>query len=1336
MPERNTTPLHKRKYLGGERARKWRRTVAAQHESKVLDTTYTFKFPLELPERAEEKVDFEEAIRCYNVVEGVGLGSLLGLLCSVHLSGFRLFNSSISRETFMTSDREQEENFTKHLKDELGDDFSQSMRKRNPMRALREFVKKSRNVKNNSFKQLVIAELLYKDMKGTVLEDGKKKQKHLWEMCEGIAEELKGEFPTAETFEDMNKDTDSALTAMDRHLSSRGFPGLRSSANPTATLPDVLESSTICFDKNAPYYNMPDDSSEAMLHMAVAFVLSLIRKDGEEPEATALKDRFLGRNGNQPDGISWLFGSRGLGYIKSASVEQICKDYGISSDRAESAEQLKRFADAIPDKPFFHDGKHYAKFRKSVSKKISSWLTSYWDRLKELREIFEKLGEDENFELTGLPDDQRIEPTLRYYGTSQNELKSFLGLVQSTNVETARTSLQTLSGETDAAETYDTYIEHIKTLERVGGAMSNFLATLNSINNEAKQRKNNTDDKEEKKFWRSVKLKVESGSEVEFKKPPRLNRISGGVPDVRKETQLMSEQLNELILAQETHFAEIKDWAQGEGIDIDDLRVIMEVIIKREEEKLEDKGDTKTDHEIQGYRYLVDRIGKEARSLSKDNMRLLQELIQPIFASKKDSNKYFANQQGFLYKSPYSNSRHQAYNLKPEELKGRDWLSEAEEVAKKILNKLDRGENIAENLRDWLNLRSLCYITRLAGLPQDVQIPSDVARFRGDEDLARIPPMLALQLQNNKTVSRDVCIRLFNLYSPALIGFAFKMLRKQFILRTAFQIKDDNELRYVAKPRPWKSPPHLSNTRKPISRIIKTAEHVDGERIDSLQTIKKYAKDPDKKYAKDSEELRAFMGQAPHDWFYPVTFGIDIPKTAGVIYEKGNIKFPQNTNTKTKPALRLRGPSRYKGYLVKALNRKMSFSGVSLILERSFEQDIHWTGGKMEVNVREKSLSAYLAVPFKYTGDVSVDDLGTKNGELFDKVIGVDLGEHSIGYAVFSIPDFLEDTSDGLPKPLKVGTVTVPSIRGLHAKVKQLRGRMQPRQRMQDSYSHAVAKYRSNAVGDVCNRIENLCSLYNAFPVLESSIQNLESGGKQLKTIYGSVVRMYVFSKVQDHKDQREQRWGGTGWKHPYMSLKKDEKDEKDEREKRSLFPGRSVSAYNTSRICSECGHNALEALKSYGEKEQLEVKKDERGRSVVRLEKGEDRNKGTIIVRHKNTQEKPAERRKRRSRKQNTQPADYPFLRPGMYDARDILDRVKYHLRHSPLSMQSPDTTQSQFLCPYDDCPTDNRSGRRQSKHADENAAINIGRRFLRDRVEKEKSLKAWEDYRQKGRD
>ncbi len=31
-------------------------------------------------------MDFEEAIRCYNVVEGVGLGSLLGFVCSVHLS--------------------------------------------------------------------------------------------------------------------------------------------------------------------------------------------------------------------------------------------------------------------------------------------------------------------------------------------------------------------------------------------------------------------------------------------------------------------------------------------------------------------------------------------------------------------------------------------------------------------------------------------------------------------------------------------------------------------------------------------------------------------------------------------------------------------------------------------------------------------------------------------------------------------------------------------------------------------------------------------------------------------------------------------------------------------------------------------------------------------------------------------------------------------------------------------------------------------------------------------------------------------------------------------------
>ena len=70
-----------------------------------------------------------------------------------------------------------------------------------------------------------------------------------------------------------------------------------------------------------------------------------------------------------------------------------------------------------------------------------------------------------------------------------------------------------------------------------------------------------------------------------------------------------------------------------------------------------------------------------------------------------------------------------------------------------------------------------------------------------------------------------------------------------------------------------------------------------------------------------------------------------------------------------------------------------------------------------------------------------------------------------------------------------------------------------------------------------------------------------------------------------------------------------------------------------------------------------------------------------------------------------------------GSSPRQRIKGLVKRNMRQSPKSEMSPDTTQSRFKCVYVDCGYEG--------HADENAAINIGRRFL-DRIDVEKSRKA----------
>ena len=69
--------------------------------------------------------------------------------------------------------------------------------------------------------------------------------------------------------------------------------------------------------------------------------------------------------------------------------------------------------------------------------------------------------------------------------------------------------------------------------------------------------------------------------------------------------------------------------------------------------------------------------------------------------------------------------------------------------------------------------------------------------------------------------------------------------------------------------------------------------------------------------------------------------------------------------------------------------------------------------------------------------------------------------------------------------------------------------------------------------------------------------------------------------------------------------------------------------------------------------------------------------------------------------------------IRAGQISLQELKSRVMRNLRRPPKSLQSKDTSQSRYFCVFKDCMEHNRE-----RHADVNAAINIGRRFLTDVV------------------
>ena len=242
--------------------------------------------------------------------------------------------------------------------------------------------------------------------------------------------------------------------------------------------------------------------------------------------------------------------------------------------------------------------------------------------------------------------------------------------------------------------------------------------------------------------------------------------------------------------------------------------------------------------------------------------------------------------------------------------------------------------------------------------------------------------------------------------------------------------------------------------------------------------------------------------------------------------------------------------------------------------------------------------------------------------------------------------------------------------------------------------------------------IDALCEKHNGFPVLETSVANLASGGKQLQLIYDKIVHTYFFSDVDAHKSARRHHWAGAeNWDHPTLG-ETERKQGPDglwqptgARRQLKLFPGSAVHPAGTSQMCSACHRNPFKAIDdSVADDGETTFQITN---SVVELASGD-----TILLRSatdpNKSQSHAAKERAGYVRRKERAPNQYP-VESRSINQQDLRRMVAKQLRHGQKSLRSKDTTQSAYSCVFADC------GRQM--HADENAAINIVRKWVRDR-------------------
>ena len=295
------------------------------------------------------------------------------------------------------------------------------------------------------------------------------------------------------------------------------------------------------------------------------------------------------------------------------------------------------------------------------------------------------------------------------------------------------------------------------------------------------------------------------------------------------------------------------------------------------------------------------------------------------------------------------------------------------------------------------------------------------------------------------------------------------------------------------------------------------------------------------------------------------------------------------------------------------------------------------------------------------------------------------------------------DPATGVPL---VGSIAVPAVRRLISAVRTYRGKSQPNQKITQRYSSRLEKLRENVVGDVSQRIDALCARYGAFPVLESSVSNLQTGSRQLDLVYGSVLHRYTYSDVDAHKLARAQYWqGADSWAHPYlMSYEWDKVNSRWSRKSKQLklYPGASVNPAGTSQVCCHCGRNPIDALRALGGR----VEVGDGG--AIGVSDGEIRVMSGS--QYSEAERRQADRQKRRLSLNRPAPA-------GRYSLQEAERYLRMTLRQGHPSLLAKDTTQSRYQCVYTDCG--------KSYHADEGAAINIGRKWLTERIDQAESKK-----------
>lgn len=1197
--------------------RDWRKSVTGN-----VKYVRTLQFPLV----AEQDIgDFKQFEDLYNILNGCKKGTINGLICALHLSGFKFFaTGKETKETFI----KQQSYDTDSFKGLYVLGFNTSFQ---PC-SLVNFINKERRKKNNIINEQTIEKekKSFKDLTA-----GKQSNDKIQTITDTWFNFIKDNYTEFKEFQRDTNEEEKVFNAFIKICQQNGIEISDNIYNDLSKKQEkvtIPENSTIIFDKNRlSKFKLKDIENSAYLaHITVAHLKNI---DGSIDNLAP---------GTDFSSLSWLLGT-GLKYWQNTEIKDICKDYFVPSQYEDIITELKTWFILLDNQKNIFTST-YADYRTAVGGALQAWCSNYLKRINTL--------EDKK-------DLKILIPEELYYQEQDIEQKYPYPLaeiednIKYLDVDKYKHAISCILGNKPSAIKESDFETVSYTIYDYNDIIGKIDADINILIQ-----------------------KSEKGIKNKNEKIEKLNRLTGGTPAPQDEIADIINKFNKVSTETYSFAEDILNKYQDTSKDI------LTVLIEEERKKANDsKNEIKKSPEEQAKRFVLQKVF----SLVKSEPLLLDFVYEYCrktnLIPKKYLNRLLINKTGCIYKSPFSRKNDDAYKVNEQEFAEFDIVD--------ILNKLyDFSQTIQDkkSLRVSLAVKHLYYSLLLEGIKDRIDVDFSAYPF-----LQEIP-MPKYVLNKNKSVDKKTVISILNYCKSYLNGFLFTLLRDNFIIRTNFSIVGNYKLFYAPKVNfknektVWNIP-HLYKQGKFAELLRNWPDTLDAKQLkDKIKQINPENKD-------NSSIHREFLIQAPHDLY--VDLGLkEQTKKFGFVLGKGEFKniWKENNGTYAK----LIGPARYKNILDKTLLcENLKISEYTLLFERAYSQNI-----KIENNT-------VISAEIKPKGGVSCrihipvsDEENRQQILLNETVIGIDLGEAGIGYAVFPVTEIEKSIKENYtPQPIAYGAKAIGSIKKLIGSVKKYRKNIQRRQKFQKQYSDTQAKFRANVAGDIAHSIDAFCRKYKGFPVLERSVRNLSGGSKQLMSVYDKVLNMYCFSNVDAHKKERKSHWMQPNDAKSIQRHTVFKEDEKKDGKKTNnkiplkLFMGQDVSAAATSQCCSKCGRNPLLSFEMKygrdGKSKNIEIGSD----SSVKVDNG------ILLLRKENYSKK---------QRNHSIPFNLPLEQSKLISASEGYKILKKQLRQRPDDLRSKDTTQSRYYCPYADC------GKAQfTMHADANAAVNIVRKW-----------------------